>query len=97
MLLSRYADLLKNWLADERDHAHVSYPWKPLIDDETGIIVPPKFELGQWERQSLPLMVSFSYQELFREFRDYFVREQEDIGDDTLEQETTVLGTLINY
>jgi Ca-activated chloride channel family protein len=54
VLLSRYADLLKNWMIDEREHAHFSRPWEPRINDEIGIIVPP-ITLGRWERQSLPL------------------------------------------
>jgi Ca-activated chloride channel family protein len=94
ILLSRYADLLKNWMIDEREHAHLSSPWAPSVDDESGIIVPP-ITLGQWERQSLPLLVSEPYQELFTEFRDYFEKEMNDLNDDELNQELKILDELI--
>jgi len=94
VLLSRYADLLKNWMIDEREHAHLSQPWEPKVDDWRGIPVPP-ITLGQWERQSLPLMVSGPYRELFKEFRTYFEQEMTAIGDDSLSQELEVLDRLI--
>jgi Ca-activated chloride channel family protein len=94
ILLSRYADLLKNWMIDEREHAHLSSPWIPSVDDKSGIIVPP-ITLGQWERQSLPLLVSEPYQELFTEFRDYFEKEMNDLNDDELNQELEILDDLI--
>lgn len=94
VLLARYADLMKNWMIDEREHAHISRPWEPSVDDERGIIVPP-VTLGQWERQSLPLMVSGPYRELFDEFRAYFEQEISVIGDGTLDQEIEILDRLI--
>jgi Ca-activated chloride channel family protein len=94
VLLSRYADLLKNWMIDEREHAHISQPWEPRVDDWVGIPVPP-VTLGQWERQSLPLMVSDAYYKLFQEFRAYFAGEMSAIGDDTLDREVEVLDRLI--
>ena len=95
ILLSRYADLLKNWMIDEREHAHLSNPWLPRVDDDSGIIVPP-VTLGQWERQSLPLLVSEPYQELFTEFRAYFEEEMYSLNDDALNQELDILYELIN-
>lgn len=95
ILLSRYADLMKNWIIDEAEHAHISSPWEPRIDDETGIIVPPVF-LNQWERQSLPLMVSPVYSELFQKFYTYFEQEMDVLGDDALNQELEILDELIN-
>jgi Ca-activated chloride channel family protein len=96
VLLSRYADLLENWMIDEREHAHISYPWEPSVDNEKGIIVPPVV-LGRWERQSLPLMISPSYHELFTEFRDYFEQEMAVIGDTTLDRELDILDELIDF
>jgi Ca-activated chloride channel homolog len=96
VVLSRYADLLKNWVIDERNHAHISYPWEPCINKDTGIIVPPDILLGQWERQSLPLMVSEPYQKLFGSFLNYFNREISAIGDASMSQEVAILETLIN-
>lgn len=98
VLLSRYADLLKNWMIDERDHAHLSRPWEPRISEDTGIILPPPFpELNEWERQSLPLMVSDAYRELFDDFLDYFKTEAAAIGDIDLGREIDVLETLIQH
>ena len=99
VLLSRYADLLKNWIIDEREHAHISYPWDPSVDSEAGIMVPHPIQpsLGQWERQSVPLTVSDAYIELFEDFSNYFEEEGNIIGDDTLDQELEVLRTLIEY
>ena len=94
VLLSRYADLLKNWMIDEREHAHISHPWEPKVDDWVGIPVPP-VTLGRWERQSLPLMVSGPYRELFQEFRKYFEQEKDTLQDDTLGQELEILDKLI--
>ena len=94
VLLSRYADLLKNWMIDQREHTHISQPWEPRVDDWVGIPVPP-VALGQWERQSLPLVVSGSYQALFKEFRTYFQQEMSAIGDNSLDQEVDILDILI--
>lgn len=92
ILLSRYADLLKNWMIDEREHAHYSHPWEPRIDEETGICIPPR--LNQWERQSLPLTVAEPYRKLFGLFYRYFDEEIDDIGDNELRQELEILNIL---
>ncbi len=96
ILLSRYASLLIDWIVDERDHAEISRPWEPMVNEEIGIPVPPPIGtiLGRWERQSLPLTVSEAYEDLFKEFMEYFEAEMEAIGDDTLEQELEVLNDL---
>ena len=96
ILLARYADLMKNWLIDEREHAHWSRPWEPMVNPEIGIVVPPS-PLGTWERQSLPLLVSRQYRALFEEFGDYFAYEMYEIGDSTLGQELDILESLIGY
>jgi hypothetical protein len=49
ILLTRYAALLKNWMADERSHAHLSYPWNPAIDDHSGITIPNEALFSQWD------------------------------------------------
>jgi Ca-activated chloride channel family protein len=59
--------------------------------------VPPPPSLGQWERQSLPLVVSGPYGEIFDEFYDYFKEEMRAIDDDTLEQELDILNKLRRY
>jgi Ca-activated chloride channel family protein len=92
ILLSRYADLLKNWMIDEREHAHYSHPWEPMIDEETGIRIPPR--LNQWERQSLPLTIAEPYRKLFGLFYRYFDEEIDNIGDNDLRQELDILDIL---
>jgi len=99
VLLALYADLVENWLIDEREHAHWSAPWEPRVTTEDGIIVPPS-QLGQWERTSLPLTVSSPYRSLFHDFSQYFSDEINEIGDNTLLQELQILrqlGGVISY
>jgi len=92
VLLTRYVDLLQNWMIDERSHIHYSQPWEPTVDREVGIVPPPSY--SQWERQSLPLVVSYPYRELLEEFADYFEYEMNEIHDSTLEQEIEILENL---
>lgn len=92
VLLSRYADLLKNWIIDERAAAENGGRIVPSITLTSGIVIP--VELGEWERQSLPLTVSDPYPDLFSRFRDYFWREAEAIGDSSLAREEEILRKL---
>ena len=92
VLLSRYADLLKNWMIDERKAADKGWKIVPSVTLANGIVIP--IELGEWERQSLPLAVSEPYTELFGRFRDYFQGEAQVLGDSTLEQEEAILKKL---
>jgi Ca-activated chloride channel family protein len=97
ILLCRYAALLKNWMIDERQHVQYSAPWNSTIDEDTGIVIPPETGLSQWERQSLPLIVSAPYGWIFEEFAEYFEDEMNAIQDYTLEQELQILDSLSNY
>ena len=95
VLLAHYADLVKNWINDERKNYNDPELFRPSVDKEVGIIVPPRdVQLGQWERQSAPLKVSSQYKALFAEFKNYFEKEMNAIGDDTLKQEITILEKL---
>lgn len=96
VLLARYADLIKNWINDERKNYDQPELFQPSIDKENGIIVPPDIQLGQWERRSIPLKVFEQYKELFGEFQTYFEKEKRIIGDDALGQEITILEKLKN-
>ena len=95
ILLSRYADLIKNWIIDERDSIEKNETVRPSVNAEDGIVVP--IELGRWERQSIPLRVSEPYKELFKGFAVYFEEEMNAIGDNTLGQEVDILDTLSRY
>ncbi len=91
VLLARYADLLKDWMIDERQHVRTNPPWETMVNDRHGIIVPPTLE---WERQSMPLKVSGPYRQMFGEFLDYFNEEAYDLDDDTLSRESDILMEL---
>jgi len=95
VLLARYADLVKNWLIDQREHAEED-EWESRINHEDGIIVPPPAPT-EWERQSLPLAVSADYQQIFQQFADYFRAEAQAIGDEELEQELEILDLLSGW
>jgi Ca-activated chloride channel family protein len=116
VLLSRYANLIKNWITDERKSLKDNEPPGHTIFYDYGqpciylpCSVPPcscfwptcprpfKFELGEWERQSVSLNVSEEYKQLFAEFKDYFEIEMDAIGDNTLQQEVDILETLSTF
>jgi Ca-activated chloride channel family protein len=92
VLLTRYADMLKNWMIDERKAAESGWKIVPSVTLANGIVIP--VELGEWERQSMPLTVSDPYRELFVMFADYFQKEMQAIGDDALGQEELILRKL---
>jgi Ca-activated chloride channel family protein len=97
ILLSRYADLLKDWTMDERKALirGERVVLVPVVTLEHGIVVPVL--LGEWERQSVPLQVSVSYRKLFGVFGSYFQTERKALDDDTLQQEETLLDKLSKY
>jgi Ca-activated chloride channel family protein len=97
VLLSRYADLLKNWITDERESIESGKTVQPSVTLEDGIVVPGPVELGEWERQSLPLTVSEPYRNLFDVFGTYFENESDALGDIDLQQEEVVLDKLSRY
>ena len=94
VLLSRYADLMKNWIADEKEICDKDKPISPRVNRKAGIIIPRPY-LNKWERQSVPLQISSYYQGLFVDFRKYIKSEMDAVGDDTLVQEIGILDYLI--
>jgi len=103
ILLSRYVNLLKNWIVRERsliDANPQDFPVIPPIETyyEIGIpITQYQFVLGRWERQSESLQVSSEYKELFKEFIPYFESEINTIGDETMSKELEILKKLEDY
>jgi Ca-activated chloride channel family protein len=95
VLLSRYADLLKDWTIDERKALDKGGSVVPVVTFEHGIVVP--VILGEWERQSEPLMVAQPYRKLFSVFGSYFGEERKAVGDDTLSREQEILDKLSRY
>jgi Ca-activated chloride channel homolog len=96
ILLSRYANLMKDWINDERKNNQTV---EPLANKLDGIALPPEdiVQLGRWERQSMPLKVSAHYQEMFREFKPYFESELISVGDSSLSKEVSILDKLGAY
>ncbi|MFH0862369.1 MAG: VWA domain-containing protein [Candidatus Altiarchaeota archaeon] len=91
VLLSKYADLMKNWINDERTGYLTKQPTRSSVTNESGIIVP---QFSKWERQSIPLHVSGEYKALFIRFRDYLQEEMNEIGDQTLSKEVDIFNKL---
>ena len=98
ILLTRYANLLRNWILDERASYHDELPIiRPLANPEWGIPILPPWpidRLGDWERRSTPLFVAHKYREMFATFREYFAAESEVLGDEDLAQEMMILDRL---
>ncbi|MFD1646950.1 vWA domain-containing protein [Haloarchaeobius litoreus] len=86
VLLTRYADLCRNWAVAMRED-----DGEPPAD---GIAPADYGDLGRWERQSTDLAVSPEYADRFESFAGYFEAEMAEIGDDTLERELAVLERL---
>jgi Ca-activated chloride channel homolog len=110
ILLARYANLLKNWMIDERamaegeEEVRKCYVYTHLESNaylERGIMAPRQKEevlcrelLGRWERQSINLSVNENYKALFSDFKDYYENEMSEIGDEDLKKEVEVLDKL---
>jgi Ca-activated chloride channel homolog len=94
ILLTRYAALLKNWMADERQHYQYTSYWDSCISEDTGIVIPREIGLSEWERQSIPLRISGRYTWIFKQFATYFKAEIAAIEDYDLDQELGILNRL---
>ncbi|WP_080505186.1 DUF5797 family protein [Halorubrum aethiopicum] len=80
--LARYASTLQDWLTAVRGNDD----WTPMNGQQH----------GQWERDSDQLRVPEQYQEKFRTIQTYIDETADDI-DDALQQEVSLLDTLIEY
>ena len=98
ILLTRYANTLKDWILYERSDEDRRF----LITPQTGIedCLYTKDEiyliLGRNERTSVDLEVSDEYKEIFSNLKTYMEQEVNEIKDDTLNQEIEILDKLIN-
>ncbi len=97
VLLSRYVNVMKNWIVDEReDIADKPAVYDPYMTEDTGIMIPePIDDTGTWERGSVDLQISEHYQDLFTIFRAYFAEQAEALNDETLDQEIELMDTLL--
>lgn len=91
IVLSRYADLMGNWVAYERGCLADGSPAPP----GEGIEPHEDRDLGQWERQSAELRVSDRYRPRLRRFLAYFRAEARALGDESLRREERVLERLL--
>jgi Ca-activated chloride channel family protein len=90
VVLTRYADLMKNWMVHESDGDKSEIDVSP----DGSIAPPPDLTLGEWERQSQELTVSSPYDERIQEFAEYFEDEMEALDDDSLQKELDMLNRL---
>ena len=96
--LTRYVNLMKNWILYERGEENRTF----VIDAYTGIkdceYTPEQIVvmLGENERSSVKLSVSDEYKTNFKNFKAYFEKEMNEIGDNEMKQEIDILNMLIN-
>jgi Ca-activated chloride channel family protein len=94
ILLSRYADVLLNWIVDAGRSRTDGQPIVASITAERGIPCPD-FRLGRWERRSIPLKVSAEYRDILSRFRAHFREEASALNDSSLSRELDVLDALV--
>ncbi|MFW5746436.1 MAG: VWA domain-containing protein [Nanoarchaeota archaeon] len=96
ILLARYVNVMRNWIAYEQKQGLEDREIRPAMDPHAEIVIPPEpRQLGRWERQSKPLVVSEQYSERIAEFRAHFLKESEEIGDPDLDQEAVLMESIL--
>jgi Ca-activated chloride channel family protein len=99
VLLSRYGDLMKNWIDYERQNLDQEpVPELPPRYQEDGIepyVQPPTPRLGEQERQSEDLQVSEKYRKRIKEFKQHFEQQKQELDDQNLQQETEIMNTIL--
>lgn len=101
IVLVRYTNLIKNWIIDMRKEKALPVEINSIepyfVNQIDGLSRPYPMEinLGQWERQSIPLSSNFHYSLMFKMFSDYFNLESADLNDKDMDQEKVILEKLI--
>jgi len=96
ILLARYGELLKQWLVDEQNQIAADKSGaveNPLVKKNDGVGVYSS-DKNDWDTTISELTVSQPYKSLFGEFKQYFVDEVTEIGDETLQKEVDILDQL---
>ena len=98
IVLTRYVNVLKNWILYERTENEIFMigPNKGIIDfiyTQEEIIKL----LGEHERMSVELKVGMKYKEIFKNLKEYMIKENKEIMDNGLMNEIEILDELINY
>lgn len=98
ILLTRYANTLKDWILYERSDEDRRFLITPNTGIEDCLYTKDEiyFILGRNERTSVDLEVSDEYKEIFSNLKTYMEQEINEIQDDTLKQEIEILDKLIN-
>jgi Ca-activated chloride channel family protein len=87
VVLSRYADLMRNWAAYER--ARGSGDVEQPADG-----IEHRADLGQWEQRSVSLTVSPPFDDRIARFERYFTREAAALGAERMQRDAAILATL---
>ena len=110
IVLTRYANLMKDWVLYERaslkeENAKdivIKDKDRVLITEQTGIIDCPYVEpdvikvlLGENERQSQAINVSEEYVNTLLKFKNYMKNEIKEIGDNEMNKEIEILDMLV--
>ncbi len=95
ILLSRYANLMKNWLINERSRQDESLKDFPKNSRETILMPPTNPDYSKWERKSIELQVSDEYREKIKKFITYYQGEMNEIGDDDLKKEVELMEKVV--
>lgn len=98
ILLTRYANILKNWILYERSENDKFlilpiYGITDCIYNQEQITIL----LGEHERTSTKLSVSQEYKEIFKKFKEYIQNENIEIKDKTISKEINTLNKLIDF
>jgi Ca-activated chloride channel family protein len=101
ILLSRYVDLMKNFIIDMRKSCHEQIPPPPFVTlkQHCSIYPPDRIYfpmLSRWERRSCPLIVSDGYKKIFALFYDHYQTEAAKLGDSSLKREQKLLQQLLH-
>ena len=96
IVLTRYVNILKYWILYERTENKLFMigPSKGIVDFFYTENEITKI-LGEHERMSVKLKVSEEYKEIFRNMKEYILKENEEIKDDVLKKEIEILDILI--
>ena len=98
VLLSRYGDLMKNWINYERQNLEKEpVPELPPRYREDGIEpYMPSPRLGEQERQSEDLQVSEKYRERIKKFKNHSKQQKQQLNDQDLQQEIEIMNKILN-
>ena len=96
IVLTRYVNILKNWILYERTEDK-----RFMVGSDKGIVDLFYTEdeitnlLGEHERMSVKLKVSKNYKEILGNIKEYILKENKEIKDDSLNKEIEILDLLI--